>query len=208
MNHRIAVEESIKTVKDYYVRLLTPLAKKWKFSIQGFGQTASANTSGIITVVDHDGLEPSPTSSPTNERFDWLTGTIRGVFGESVHVAPILLTGNTDTKFYWKLSDQIYRWSPWRGSLDPRGTMMHTVDERMPVEGLLEMVRFYHHFIVVLDEKRRSVEAWHLQMNLDCFLLPASRHEHCLSKIPLVFRTFNAYIECTKEADGMDLGSL
>lgn len=155
VNHRIAVEESVQTVKDHYVRLLSPLAKKWNFSIQGFGQKASLNTLGTITVVGHDALEPSPTSDPTDERFDWLTGAIRGVFGESVIVAPVLLTGNTDTKFYWKLSSQIYRWSPWRGSLDPRGTMIHTVDERIPIEGLLEMVRFYHDFIMVVDEKRR-----------------------------------------------------
>jgi Gly-Xaa carboxypeptidase len=64
-------------------------------------------------------------------------------------------SGNTDTKYYWKLSSQIYRMSPWRASLDPRGTNMHTVDERMPVEGLLEMVKFYHEFIRVVDEKRR-----------------------------------------------------
>jgi len=34
--------------------------------------------------------------------------------------------------------------------------MMHTVDERMPIEGLLEMVRFYHEFIRVVDEKRQN----------------------------------------------------
>ena len=31
---------------------------------------------------------------------------------------------------------------------------MHTVDERMPVEGLLEMIKFYHEFIRVVDESR------------------------------------------------------
>lgn len=30
---------------------------------------------------------------------------------------------------------------------------MHTVDERMPVAGLLEMVKFYHEFIRVVDEQ-------------------------------------------------------
>lgn len=65
-------------------------------------------------------------------------------------------TGNTDTKFYWKLSSQIYRWSPWWANLDPRGLMMHTVDERMPVEGLLEMVKFYLGFIKVVDGKKRN----------------------------------------------------
>ncbi|MAD84975.1 MAG: hypothetical protein CL912_18610 [Deltaproteobacteria bacterium] len=155
VNHRIAVEESVRTVKDYYVRHLSPLAKQWNFGLQGFGQKASGNFKATITVAGHDALEPSPTSNTEDERFDWLTGTIRGVFGKDVVVAPVLLTGNTDTKFYWKLSSQIYRWSPWRASLDPRGTMMHTVDERMPVEGLLEMVRFYREFIRVVDEKRR-----------------------------------------------------
>ncbi|KAK0120222.1 hypothetical protein ONS95_011628 [Cadophora gregata] len=155
VNHRIAVEETVQTVKDYYVRFLSPLAKKWNYGLQGFGQEASGTNDGTITLVGLDALEPSPSSDPEDERFDWLTGTIRSVFGKDVIVAPVLLTGNTDTKFYWKLSSQIYRWSPWRASSDPRGTMMHTVDERMPVEGLLDMVRFYHEFIRVVDEKRR-----------------------------------------------------
>lgn len=155
VNHRIAVEESVQTVKDYYLRLLSPLAKKWNYGIQGFGQEAANNTKGTITLAGYSALEPSPASAMEDERFKWLAGTIRGVFGEEVIVAPVLLTGNTDTKFYWKLSSQIYRWSPWRASLDPRGSMMHTVDERMPVEGLLEMIRFYHEFIRVVDERRR-----------------------------------------------------
>ncbi|KAH9206171.1 Gly-Xaa carboxypeptidase [Leptodontidium sp. 2 PMI_412] len=155
VNHRIGVEESVQTVKDYYPRLLSPLAKKWDYGVQGFGQEAASNTKGTITLAGYSALEPSPTSNIEDERFKWLTGTIRGVFGEDVIVAPVLLTGNTDTKFYWKLSSQIYRWSPWRASLDPRGSMMHTVDERMPVEGLLEMIRFYHEFIRVVDERRR-----------------------------------------------------
>jgi Gly-Xaa carboxypeptidase len=44
--------------------------------------------------------------------------------------------------------------SPWRASHDPRGTRMHTVDERMPIKGLMEMVHFYHEFIRVVDEVR------------------------------------------------------
>lgn len=32
--------------------------------------------------------------------------------------------------------------------------MIHTVDERMPVEGMLELVKFYHELIRVVDEKR------------------------------------------------------
>lgn len=32
--------------------------------------------------------------------------------------------------------------------------MIHTVDGRMPVEGILELVRSYHEFIRVVDERR------------------------------------------------------
>jgi hypothetical protein len=35
---------------------------------------------------------------------------------------------------------------------------MHTVDERFPVEGLLEMVKFYHEFVRVVDEQRSQCE--------------------------------------------------
>lgn len=31
---------------------------------------------------------------------------------------------------------------------------MHTVDERMPIKGLMEMVHFYHEFIRIVDERR------------------------------------------------------
>lgn len=64
------------------------------------------------------------------------------------------MTGNTDTKFYWKLCPQIYRINAYSAKWDPRGLMIHTVDERMPVDGMLELVKFYHEFIRVVDEKR------------------------------------------------------
>ena len=62
--------------------------------------------------------------------------------------------GNTDTKFYWKLSPQIYRINPYSGKWDAKGWRIHTVDERMPVDGMLEMVRFYCRFVRVVDEQR------------------------------------------------------
>lgn len=156
VNHRIAVEESVQFVKDHYVRFLLPLVDKWSFNLKGFGTETKFDLKrslGTITLTSNYDLEPSPVSDPRDPRFRWLTGTIRGVFGKEVIVAPVLLTGNTDTRWYWELSTQIYRMSPWRASLDPRGTNMHTVDERMPVAGLLEMVKFYHEFIRVVDEQ-------------------------------------------------------
>jgi len=166
VNHRIALHDSVRGVKDYYIALLTPWARKWQFNLDAFGTEdrnrrdstlhSDNNTDcGDVTLTAQYELESSPVSDPDDERFRWLAGTIKGVFGDDVVVAPELLTGNTDTRYYWDLSSQIYRMSPWRASHDPRGTRMHTVDERMPIKGLLEMVRFYHEFIRVMDEVRR-----------------------------------------------------
>jgi len=114
----------------------------------------SSSPAGKVTLSSEYDLEPSPVASEADPKFDWLTTSLKEVFGEEVIVAPTLLAGNTDTRYYWELCSQIYRISPWRQSLDPRGTRMHTVDERMPVEGLMEMVRFYDVFIRRVDAQR------------------------------------------------------
>ncbi|OAP58229.1 hypothetical protein AYL99_07319 [Fonsecaea erecta] len=164
VNHRIAIQDSVQAVKDHYLHLLAPWAQERGFKLHAFGAKAQdghnismrpgSNTTecGDLTLSAHYELESSPVSSTEDARFRILAGTIKGVFGNDVVVAPELLTGNTDTRYYWDLSPQIYRMSPWRASHDPRGTRMHTVDERMPIKGLMEMVHFYHEFIRVVDE--------------------------------------------------------
>ena len=48
-----------------------------------------------------------------------------------VLVAPGMMTGNTDTRYYWKLSKHIFRYNHHFGgtSPDPRRNGVHTVDE-------------------------------------------------------------------------------
>lgn len=98
VNHRIEVEDSVQIVKDHYVRFLVPLANKWSFNFKGFGaeKTIDPSTSrGTIALTSTYDLEPSPVSDHEDPRFSWLTGTIRGVFGKEVIVAPVLLTGTS-----------------------------------------------------------------------------------------------------------------
>ncbi|RDW71624.1 hypothetical protein BP6252_08187 [Coleophoma cylindrospora] len=156
VNHRIAIDHSVATVKTHYADVISPIAARLNFSICGFDYDDHGcnEREGSIYLSARDELEPSPVTSSDNSQFNWLTGTLRGVFGDEVVVAPVLLSGNTDTQFYWNLSSHIYRMSPWRASLDSRGTNMHTVDERMPILGLLEMIHFYHEFLRVVDEMR------------------------------------------------------
>lgn len=95
MNHRIAVEDSIQVLKDYYIRILSPLTKKWDFNLVAFGNDikTSHDPVGTVTLAAHDELEPSPVSNHRDVRFKWLAETLRAVFGKEVCVAPVLLTG-------------------------------------------------------------------------------------------------------------------
>jgi Gly-Xaa carboxypeptidase len=96
---------------------------------------------GAVTLEDFDEpLGPAPVSPFDTYAYKVFTGTIKQGFGEDVVVAPSLMTSNTDTKYYWGLSRNIYRFSPVR---DGGKENAHTVDERMGVRERVGCVRFY-----------------------------------------------------------------
>ena len=102
VNHRIAVQDSVQAVKDHYIQLLTPWARRWNFNLHPFGvqdhrstslaSRSNADSSDLTLTAQYE-LEPSPVSDPEDARFSWLAGTIRRVFGDDVVVAPELLSG-------------------------------------------------------------------------------------------------------------------
>lgn len=96
VNHRIAIEDSIQVLKDHYIGILSPLARKWNFDLLAFGKDikTSGKSTGTLTLSGHGELEPSPISNHEDVRFKWLAGTLRAVFGKEVYVAPVLLSGN------------------------------------------------------------------------------------------------------------------
>jgi len=64
--------------------------------------------------------------------------------------APSAMTGNTDTRYYLDLSENIYRWSPARvGSR----LNVHTVDEKIMTSGHVDGIRFFTELIVQADDK-------------------------------------------------------
>lgn len=73
-----------------------------------------------------------------------------GSEGEGVKVAPGMSTGNTDTKNYWNLSKHIYRFEPSFTLVE--GNNIHTVNEKCHIEAHLEAVRFYHTFLLNVDQ--------------------------------------------------------
>ncbi|RPJ43557.1 MAG: M20/M25/M40 family metallo-hydrolase, partial [Chloroflexi bacterium] len=74
-----------------------------------------------------------------------LAKTIREVFPDVV-VAPYLVSGATDSRYYHRLSENVYRFSPYRLDADLLKTV-HGIDERISVEGLALMVQFYSQLV-------------------------------------------------------------
>ena len=89
----------------------------------------------------HDlAVNPSPISSIDSNAFKTIQTCVSAVY--DVISGPSLMIGNTDTRWYWNLSDNIFRFSPITISVHDL-TMFHGVNERIEVDTLAEMVLFY-----------------------------------------------------------------
>lgn len=85
--------------------------------------------------------EPSPVSPVDSEAFIGLARTIRSVMPGTV-VAPFLVMGGTDGRYYHLVSDHVYRFNPFvfgRESL----LLAHGTNERISIANLANGVRFY-----------------------------------------------------------------
>ena len=91
--------------------------------------------------------EPSKVSRVDSRGFGLLARTVREVFPGTV-VAPSLVLGATDGRFYSRVADDVYRFVPFRfGETDI--TRIHGKDERLSTSALADGVRFYRRFLVV-----------------------------------------------------------
>ena len=83
---------------------------------------------------------PAPVSGLNTFGFAHIQHCTAAVFGAPV--APMLMLGNTDTRWYWDLSSNIYRFSPI--VLDLEDTkMFHGTDERISTSNLVALYEFY-----------------------------------------------------------------
>lgn len=113
------------------------------------GESVESTLERVRTVVDDPaveltssgGREPSPASPVDTPGFAVLHRTIAEVFPEAA-VAPYLLTGGTDARYFHDLSPAVYRFQPARFSSEDLG-LAHGVDERLSVANLLDAVAFY-----------------------------------------------------------------
>jgi Gly-Xaa carboxypeptidase len=147
VNHRIAMESSVQEVQNHLIELLMPLAKRLPATLIAFdkkvyapSQSDNPRNTTVSLSTTPDTLDPAPVSPESSYAWDILSSTVKNVFGRDVVLAPSLMTGNTDTKFYWDLSRDIWRFTPIQEG--GRGNA-HTVDEFVGAKDHVEAFGFY-----------------------------------------------------------------
>lgn len=71
---------------------------------------------------------------------------------DTIIVAPSIMSGNTDTRFYWNLSSHIFRYN--HDNASGRGPLsgIHTANEFTTVDAFLGKIRFFSTLILNADE--------------------------------------------------------
>ncbi|KAH9066868.1 hypothetical protein EDB87DRAFT_466588 [Lactarius vividus] len=164
VNHRIATQSSVSAVQRRDTDILKYLANEFNLSFTAFGSDITpdgAPSAGKLTLTDawESELEPAPVTPTDEDSAPWqlMSGTIkaaynahRGLEGEdNIFVSPGVMSGNTDTRFYWKLTPHIMRYSHLSG-VDT--STIHTVNEHLGADDLVEMIRFFTTLILNVDE--------------------------------------------------------
>lgn len=132
-------------MKDRDSDLLKKLAEGFDLSYTAFGQNLVSGSSGSLTLTDAWGtaLQPAPVSPTDEAPYKLLSGTIRATYESrptvdeqakrEIKVAPGIMTGNTDTRYYWNLTKHIFRYNHQGTQLTGGGGIpsgVHTVNER------------------------------------------------------------------------------
>jgi len=93
-----------------------------------------------VEVLGHC-IEPAPMSSPSHPAFGVIRDSIHRVFKGACSVAPGLFVAASDSKYYWNLTPQIFRFNPICLRSD-EVNMFHGFNERIAIDNYCELVYF------------------------------------------------------------------
>lgn len=95
-----------------------------------------------------DSFPPSPISNCKSDAFQYISKCVKVVFG--FESTPSLMVGNTDTRWYWELTENIFRFSPIPLNIEET-KMFHGINEKIRIVDLQNMVDFYRTLLLSLD---------------------------------------------------------
>lgn len=146
VNHRIAMGSNHQELQDRVVEVLSPIIKRYNLTLDAFGEVKHAGA-GKVVLSEAFGYytDPAPISPFTVEDPVWrvMASTARGMWasrpdvsadgtmvqleaGDDLVMSPFAMTGNTDTRRYWDLAKNIYRF---RYIDMAAGAGSHTINE-------------------------------------------------------------------------------
>lgn len=124
INFRILPGETVETVRERVVELIDDAR---------------------VQVSAEFGTDPSPVSPIDSRGYSIIARTIRAM-DDAALVAPYMVRGGTDAKYFYPLSSNIYRFLPI--SIDAETVKrVHGIDEHVSVAQYLQAIRFYYHVI-------------------------------------------------------------
>jgi carboxypeptidase PM20D1 len=118
------------------------------------GDTAASVQAHVKRVIADDAVEvqpigaafePSKLSSPDTAGFRTVERTVREIFPDAI-VAPGLMLAASDARHFDAVADNSYRFMPIRFKREDLARV-HGTDERIAVDQLADMVRFYHRLL-------------------------------------------------------------
>jgi carboxypeptidase PM20D1 len=117
------------------------------------GETVETVRQRVVELIDDDrvhvsteyGSDPSAVSPTESRGYEILARTIRAMDTNAL-VAPYMVRGGTDARYFYRLSPNVYRFLPIPA--DARTVRyIHGIDEHVPVDVYLQAIRFYYHLI-------------------------------------------------------------
>ncbi len=114
------------------------------------GETAESVRDRVVGIIDDErvdvsmeyAIDPSPVSPTDSPGYELLARTIRG-FDDNILVAPYLVQGGTDARYFYSVSPNVYRFVMARATPDTL-RRVHGIDERIPIDDYLTAIRFYY----------------------------------------------------------------
>ncbi|KAH3673606.1 hypothetical protein WICPIJ_009723 [Wickerhamomyces pijperi] len=160
INFRIPLGATVQDTIDKIVGNVKTISEKYDLSYSFNSESSSSDKKGHFQIQTLGSpLEPAHTSPIDNISYDLFRGTIKHIISDYIYpsfpqepiVAGNLNTGNTDTRYYTALSENIYRFkfSTLNGLLEG-GT--HSVNERVRVKDVLGVIGFVYEFVRIVDE--------------------------------------------------------
>lgn len=163
INHRIAVESNVNEVMQRNNHHIKTVARQFGLGLQiGEEELFAPTANGHLSVSTSWGLDPAPFTPIYDAHWDTFAGTLRHVYevickgtmqeleGLPIITSPGMAAGNTDTQYYWALSEHIYRYRP--GLVPLVQAHAHGANEHIPFDSHLQIIAFFYEYLQTAGE--------------------------------------------------------